>query len=146
MASQFGSFIRELRTNKGISLSSLAKRSGVSQPYLSQLENGRKGIPSPEILKKLSEALDVPYQELMVEAAHIKYEDWMDSFLEEGWDSEEDKIYEKIFKQKREKALSNDLEDILKQTLVFYKGQKLTKEDRERVLDMLSILFSGHNK
>lgn len=46
--------------------------SGVSNAYLSQIENGKRGVPSPEIIKKLSKALGSDYEELMLVAGHIE--------------------------------------------------------------------------
>ena len=46
--------------------------SGVSNSYLSQMENGKRGIPSPEIIKKLSNGLNVDYNELMKRAGYLE--------------------------------------------------------------------------
>lgn len=68
---EFGSYLRKLRDEKRYTVRGLAEKSGVSSAYLSLLENGKKGIPSPEILKKLYGPLDVTYDELMEKAGHI---------------------------------------------------------------------------
>lgn len=46
--------------------------SGVSNSYLSQMENGKRGIPSPEIIKKLSNGLKVDYNDLMKQAGYLE--------------------------------------------------------------------------
>lgn len=52
-ALEFGHYLRGLRKARGLTLVDLNKASGVSQPYLSQIENGKAGgVPSPDILKK----------------------------------------------------------------------------------------------
>ena len=51
-------FLKKIRENKKIGQSELASKIGVSKQLLSGFENGRSGI-SNEVLKKLSEALDV---------------------------------------------------------------------------------------
>lgn len=61
----FGKKLKELRTEKGYTLTSLGNDIGYSNPYLSQIENGKKGIPSPEFLRKISDALDVDYEYLL---------------------------------------------------------------------------------
>jgi len=77
---EFGKFIRRLRERKEMTLSRLAALSRVSHPYLSQIENGRlKGMPSPEILKKLAEPLGVDYATLMYRAGH--YDEEMYKFI-----------------------------------------------------------------
>ena len=45
--------------------------SGVSNSYLSQLENGKRGIPSPIIIKKLHKPLGISYEELMEKAGYL---------------------------------------------------------------------------
>jgi SOS regulatory protein LexA len=67
----FGLYLRELRNNKKISMKKLEELSGVSNAYISNIENGKRGIPSPDVLKKLHGPLGVPYDELMERAGHI---------------------------------------------------------------------------
>lgn len=68
---EFGQYIRDLRLKKGFSIRQLEVYSGVSNSYISQLENGKKQSPSPDILKKLSVALKVPYEEFLKKAGYI---------------------------------------------------------------------------
>ncbi|SDM18295.1 transcriptional repressor LexA [Bacillus sp. OK048] len=68
---KFGEYLRELRKERGLSIRQLEKKTGVSNAYLSQIENGKKGLPSPDILKKISEPLKVGYEELMEKAGYI---------------------------------------------------------------------------
>lgn len=57
---------------KGLSTYKLAALVGVSQSCLSQLENGRKDKPpSPEIIRKMFNALEVDYFELMRLAGYM---------------------------------------------------------------------------
>ena len=59
----FGQRIRELRDKADLSLRGLAKKIGISSPFLSDIELGRR-FPSEEILAKLAGALDVSPDEL----------------------------------------------------------------------------------
>jgi transcriptional regulator with XRE-family HTH domain len=43
----------------------LAKKAGLSEAYLSQLEAGDKKNPSPPTLKRIARALGVPVAELL---------------------------------------------------------------------------------
>jgi len=70
-AEEFGKYLRELRQKRNLTIRQIELMSGVSNAYLSQIENGKRGIPSPEILKKLSQALKVPYEELMAAAGYL---------------------------------------------------------------------------
>ena len=50
----FGSYIRELRTSKGIGQRELAKKIGVAPSYLNDMEKNKRAAPKTSILKKLS--------------------------------------------------------------------------------------------
>lgn len=51
--------LRVLRERTGWASADLSRESGVSAPYLSQLENGDRW-PNPRVTKKLADALRVP--------------------------------------------------------------------------------------
>jgi len=53
-----GSFIREQRERSALSIRKLAELTGVSNPYLSQIERGVRK-PSAEILRSIAEALAI---------------------------------------------------------------------------------------
>ncbi|HEX6987925.1 MAG TPA: helix-turn-helix transcriptional regulator [Bacillota bacterium] len=67
MATTFdiGSNVRRLREERGISLSALARKAGVSKAYLSQMENDPAKRPSVEIVHQLAQALHVRLTELI---------------------------------------------------------------------------------
>lgn len=83
-------YLRELRGNR--SLREMERITGLSHTYLSTLEkgvdprSGKERRPTPDILKKLSETLDVPYIELMEKAGYIDKEtmDSIDDFNSNG--------------------------------------------------------------
>jgi transcriptional regulator with XRE-family HTH domain len=66
-----GSYIKELRIRSGLSTRELARRSGVSQAYVSQIESGKKKSPSPEQLMKLAPPLGVDYMDLMKVTGYV---------------------------------------------------------------------------
>lgn len=70
-AIEFGEYLRLRRKEKGFTIRQLEMKSGVSNAYLSHLENGKRGIPSTEIIKKISGALDIPYTEMLQKAGHL---------------------------------------------------------------------------
>jgi len=59
-----GRAIKVLRTERGLSRRDLAERSGVSYPYLSEIENGKKRASSKALLS-IADALGVRPSELM---------------------------------------------------------------------------------
>jgi len=65
MASSFGALLRKAREVRELSASDTARAAGISAAYLSKLENDAVRRPSPHVLHGLSEALAVPYAELM---------------------------------------------------------------------------------
>ena len=65
--SDLGNFIREQRSQAGVSLRKLAKLAGVSNPYLSQIERGLRR-PSAEILNGIAKALRISAETLYVQA------------------------------------------------------------------------------
>lgn len=69
---EFGNYLRELRKKKKLTIRQLDTYSGVSHSYISQVERGNRGIPSPEILEKLAKPLGVDYEELMIKAGYMK--------------------------------------------------------------------------
>ena len=58
-----GQRLRELRDKADLSLRELAKKIGISSPFLSDIELGRR-FPSEEILGKLARALNVSLEDL----------------------------------------------------------------------------------
>jgi len=62
---RIGKVLKRLREAKKPSQLELAKRAGVAQAYLSELEAGHKKNPGIETLKKLAKALGVPVAELL---------------------------------------------------------------------------------
>jgi len=60
---EVGEFIRRQRERSRISLRTLADRSGISNPYLSQIERGLRR-PSADILKSIARGLDLSAETL----------------------------------------------------------------------------------
>lgn len=63
----FGPVLRRRRAQLGLSQSALAERSGVTQNYLSLVENGHR-TPVLETLSKIAAALEVPVSYLVLHA------------------------------------------------------------------------------
>ncbi|MEO6882243.1 MAG: helix-turn-helix transcriptional regulator [Mycobacteriaceae bacterium] len=66
-----GGFIRGQRENAQVSLRQLAKRAGVSNPYLSQIERGLRK-PSAEVLAQIAKGLRVSAEVLYVQAGILE--------------------------------------------------------------------------
>jgi transcriptional regulator with XRE-family HTH domain len=62
-----GDYLREQRVGAQLSLRQLAEQTGVSNPYLSQIERGLRR-PSAEVLQQLARALRISAEQLYVQA------------------------------------------------------------------------------
>jgi hypothetical protein len=60
----FGLKLKQIRTDKKLSLFGLSKLSGLSKSYLNEIEKGKK-YPKPDKIVTLSEKLDVPYDQMV---------------------------------------------------------------------------------
>src|SRR5665213_1796305 len=72
-ASGLGAYLKSLRNGRGLSLRDVeaATNKEVCNAYLSQLETGKIGKPSPNILHALAELYGVSYQKGMERAGYI---------------------------------------------------------------------------
>jgi HTH-type transcriptional regulator, competence development regulator len=64
-APSIGAVLKQAREVRELSAIDAARAAGISAAYLSKLENDAVKKPSPHVLHQLSEALAVPYAELM---------------------------------------------------------------------------------
>ena len=73
LQNELGGLLADLRKAKGFSLREVEEATdrAVSNPYLSQLENGKIKKPSPNVLHSLSEVYAVPYEALMEKAGYL---------------------------------------------------------------------------
>ena len=65
MAASMGAVLRQAREVRAMPVIEAARAAGISAAYLSKLENDAVKKPSPPVLLQLSEALGVPYEDLM---------------------------------------------------------------------------------
>lgn len=111
--------LRQLRKQQGFTIREVAERSGVSPSYISQLENGHRGIPSPEVLNKLSEGLNISYTVLMQNAGYL---------------------YPETDQEPSSPAPIN-LRRLLRENEVEFDGISLSSEDKEWIERVLTALF-----
>ncbi len=69
-----GDYLREQRMANRLSLRQLAAQTGVSNPYLSQIERGLRR-PSAEVLQQIAKALRISAETLYVRAGILNPED-----------------------------------------------------------------------
>jgi transcriptional regulator with XRE-family HTH domain len=80
LASSFGAVIKLAREVRELSTGDAARAAGISAAYLSRLESDAVKRPSPPVLHQLSEALAIPYAELMrLSGYHVPGDDESDT-------------------------------------------------------------------
>lgn len=70
-----GDLIKKKLVEKNISARELSRRSGVSQPYLSQLETGKNDNPTIKAVNNLSKGLGISLLSLLRESGYITDDD-----------------------------------------------------------------------
>ncbi len=66
-----GEYLRSLREGQKLSLREAAAKTGVSVSYITQIENGKRKAPGPEVLKRLAPAYNVPVRDLLRAAGYL---------------------------------------------------------------------------
>jgi len=116
----FGDKLRSIRELRGLSTTELAKMSGLSQSFISDIENKRRTSPTSKTITKLSKALRVP-------SAYFLEEDIITPFdvLSEIPDDvkdfmlkEENMPYLKLSKKAKEQGITPEMLDGLLNTLI----------------------------
>jgi len=67
----FGQYLKSLRVEQRLSLREVERRADVSSSYLAQIEQGRKGPPGAEILKRLAPVFGVPVRDMLKAAGYF---------------------------------------------------------------------------
>lgn len=65
-----GTFLKAEREKNSLSLRAVEEKTGVSNAYISQIENDKIKQPSPNILLKFSELYNISYNDLLELAGH----------------------------------------------------------------------------
>jgi HTH-type transcriptional regulator, competence development regulator len=168
-AKEFGSKLKKIRKEKKITLLDLKARTGYSDSYLSQIENGYKDLPKPALLRKLATGLDVSPIYLMNLAGYSdSYIDTENDFVKyEGNNPLKEETFlnemrnidvtlpctEEIITVSGEQTIRElsddelrrrlfDLHDLLNMKIdLYYKNASLTDEKRKKVRTMLELIF-----
>jgi len=65
MSETLGGYLKKVRKQNTLTLRAIEERTGISNAYLSQLENNKIVCPSPTILYKLAKCYEISYEQLM---------------------------------------------------------------------------------
>ena len=66
-----GTYIKEKRTGKGLSIRRLAELADISHTVVNRIEDGLRKQTSPQVLRSIASALGVPFEDLMAAAGYI---------------------------------------------------------------------------
>ncbi|MEY2195324.1 helix-turn-helix domain-containing protein [Neobacillus sp. BF23-41] len=132
MENEFGKFIRNKRKDKNITLTQLAMKTGLSQPYLSQIENGKRDTPRPDIINKIASALGIDSIQLMVKAVSVS-----------GYAPE----FEDLMKEEKKLVEEKDIMYQLKNNdRVYLDGNLLKDRERQMIIEYLKLFSEIINK
>ena len=71
MTATLGTILRQAREVRELTAGDAARAAGISGAYLGKLESDAVKRPSPPVLHRLSEALDIPYADLMSLSGYV---------------------------------------------------------------------------
>ncbi|MBA4532558.1 helix-turn-helix domain-containing protein [Brevibacillus halotolerans] len=134
----FGKYLKTKRKEKNLSMNKLGELTGITAMYISQLEGGKRVKPSIEILKKFSESLEIPYEDLMVAAGYIDPDDYV-RMQNERDDIEWSLIQQEIEKEEQKPLYLDFLLDSKKP--LFFKDRLLTKEEKSKIRSLIEIVL-----
>lgn len=132
--SNLGEFIQQKRLEKDISIRQLAKYTGVSAAYISQIENNYRTNPTPHVLRSLADGLGIPYETFLLELNKITKTEISERqyFYEQHIDNEDQQT----------KAKENDLYKLLtNESSIYYKGKLLNSDEINKVRTILQTLL-----
>lgn len=156
---RIGEVIRKLRKEKNLTSSELAKRAGISQAYLSQLETGKNNNPTSDILKKIALGLNIPYMDLWFIAESDEVPEADTLFLPSNLKKDEQTIPVTLFLPRYSKHIKNedyfieispdewrrkifDLYELLNENInLYYKGEILSNDKRDKIKIMLKTIL-----
>lgn len=136
--SHIGTFIRKLREDQNMSIRQLAKYTGVSPAYISQIENNYRKNPTQHVLRSLADGLSIEYNEFILQINQLAKTGVEEQKFFYG--QQKECRFDSKSKQLTFKNL--DLYDILlEEKVVYYKGKLLEEGEREKVQVMLRTLL-----
>ena len=67
----FGSYLRDKREERELTLLEVADKVGISLAYLSRIERERENVPKDELIQKLCKAMDLDVDETFAAARRL---------------------------------------------------------------------------
>jgi len=139
IAPSFGKSIKKLRSDNSITMEQLAKSSGVSQSYISQLENDTR-VPSKDTVHKLAHAF------FSIDNGEKKINE--NDLFKKLWKAKEISEVKKNLELLTVMSFANfsDSESSEKVTLLMETVNKLTSNQLKEVYDFARFLLESDNE
>lgn len=132
----FGEALRKIRETRGLNVNQLAMYSHVSASLISQIENGKRGIPKPDTIEKLAKGLKIDYKYLMTLAGHLTEEAQNNKAQnEEETDIEGYLLLQRMKHDLKESNISEDEKEKIKHELLEW-SELLELDDFMKKIDM----------
>lgn len=140
---ELGIALKQLRKEKGLTANELAYMIGISRSFLTQIETAKRSA-STELLRKIAEAVDVSYVDLLKIAGHNNLIELYNARYGEKRQSLSELIHQ-----------ASDIKVLLEQSNITLKAEKvtptfnghtLTPDEAERALAMFYILFPHYKE
>jgi HTH-type transcriptional regulator, competence development regulator len=128
-----GQFIGMLRNEKGLNMSQLAEKSGVSLAALSRIESGDRKKPRPLLLKAIAPHLGVSYEELMAKAGYIEETIERERYLEQQFRDDDGTLADVVRQSKNIIDRDQDLFRVLSRA-----ANKLSNDDLNAIKTVIS--------
>lgn len=135
MSNKFGKYLKEKREEKGYTINQLALYSGISAAQLSRIENGKRGVPKAENIKKISDALSISYDKMMIIAGH--YPDTGEQIIGQNSQLRENTEKDERDIAKRMEKLKKDLVEGADGDGLNFMGEPMSSEAIESLLEAL---------
>jgi transcriptional regulator with XRE-family HTH domain len=66
-----GKYLADLRETKNVSVKELAKATGISDPYLYQVEKGQKRLTDPDFITRIADFFSIDVEEILKKAGYL---------------------------------------------------------------------------
>ncbi|MFC4409442.1 helix-turn-helix domain-containing protein [Chungangia koreensis] len=148
----FGEYLKEERIKAGLTVSELANASSVSQPYLSQIETGKRKASIP-IINKLAKALELDQFEMAEKAGYYTAEEialrkelqaYEESKTPEERDLDNELQIQHFLIEEFRREEYPELDEVLKyKKKLYFKKYELSDEDKKTIYKILDAMFEG---
>lgn len=146
-------FLMKQRKDKKMTVRELSRLSGVSHPYISQIETGKNDNPSTNTLKKLAKGLGIAYTDLLWEAGKedlYKAEKFKEATRDFADDGDFIDLLDRLEALEKLKDLKDALENYIEQgesaIPIFYNKHSISIDNGKRLLNVMKELFPEYRE